>query len=429
MHIFWEVVLVAIGLGLALWMLKRSLRSAAAVVALLAWLPLWLFTRILWHPLTGHHSPLGFPWWFWLVFGIGILALVISLIPGIKLFAVVRLAGVALVVIALATINWFAPVGSHHHKAASKPKSSSSTSAPAASSAACTTWKMQDTTPSNGKWAGQGVPSIATAKTNAEAQKAATDWISGTPRTSSTPATPGVKDYPGEIAGASAYLLHQTVDPATFVDSHGCATAAAVSKVNELAVAVALAAVTPSEAPANGINTLTSNGKAYAESQAGVTGDRKAIEIVAKDGTTFWVMARCGNPVTVGKAPIPSKPAPTPTPTPTPSCPPGQHISPQDHTTCILPKDPSKDVLVNPSVPAQVKGPGTTKVGQDPGPATKPIDGGTGCGGPCPGSTASAKPTTGSEDDAPPVVQPAPTPIATDPPASTPIVAPPPPAS
>ena len=60
-------------------------------------------------------------------------------------------------------------------------------------------------------------------------------------------------------------------------------------------------------------------------------------------------------------------------PTTTPSCPPGQHGTPP-----ICKDDPSKQVLNNPAVPAQVKGPGTTTVGTDPGPATTTIDSGTG---------------------------------------------------
>lgn len=59
-------------------------------------------------------------------------------------------------------------------------------------------------------------------------------------------------------------------------------------------------------------------------------------------------------------------------------------VPPTVPPTTLKPKDPSKDVNVNPSVPPQVRGPGTTPIGVSPGPATPVFDTPTGCNGPCP---------------------------------------------
>lgn len=426
MHFFLEIVLVVIGLGLALGMLERSLRPALAVIATIAWIPVWIFTHILWHPATGHHSALGYPWWFWLIFGIALAAYVVSFLPRVRITFVARLLGVALVVIAMFFVSWFGPTvtnkstGKTTLEGATPSASPTPTPTPTTSPVACQTWKMAETTPSNGRWAANGVPAIASATTKPQAQAAAVDWINQ------------VKVYPGTLSGAVAYLLGQTVDPSTLVDAKGCATTKAVNLVQESSVALALSEVTPSQAPATGVNTLTSNGRVYAEASAGVTGNRKAIEIVTKDGNTFWVMARCGNPVTLGKAPIPAKPLPQPSPTPsTPPCVPGQYTAsppPGYNNYCLEKKNPSQGVMNNPSVPPQVKGPGTTQIGTSPGPATKPTDSGTGCYGPCPGSTAEPHPSS-SPTEAPPTPQPRPTPIASDPTQTSSVPPPPPPAS
>ena len=83
-------------------------------------------------------------------------------------------------------------------------------------------------------------------------------------------------------------------------------------------------------------------------------------------------------------APDCTNPQPPPTVT---TLPPGSTVPPTVTTvppTTLKPKDPSKDVNVNPSVPPQVRGPGTTPIGVSPGPATPVFDTPTGCNGPCP---------------------------------------------
>lgn len=100
----------------------------------------------------------------------------------------------------------------------------------------------------------------------------------------------------------------------------------------------------------------------------------------------------------------PSTPEPSVTPTPpVPLCPDGPEEGQPVGDDGVCEKDPTSDVLVNPDVPDQVKGEGTTPVGQDPGPAEDPIDSPTGCDGSCDGQDDSSGTFT------PPSATPAPT--------------------
>ena len=127
----------------------------------------------------------------------------------------------------------------------------------------------------------------------------------------------------------------------------------------------------------------------------------------------------------------PGKPKP---PTTTPTTPPATR-PPTTPPATLTPKDPSKDVNVNKDVPEQVRGPGTTPVGGDPGPAEEPVDSDTGCDGACtnpsapaPSPAASTPPSGGGPTQLPaPTEAPVtPTAIASDPPVATSIATPPP---
>lgn len=303
--------------------------------------------------------------------------------------------------------------------------SASATATPTPTSTACSTWKISTTTPANQNWLEDGVPAIQNAGNSEQAAKAAKDWADQ------------VKNNAGTLSGAIEVALNKSVAPDSLVDSYGCATPAAVGYVRDIAVQIALSkSITPDQAPADATNSGASDGTVYSYSQPGITGNRKSVKIVLRDGTTFWVLARCGNVATIGKPPVKQQPqpssSPSPSSTPTQShrpCPPGQVLSTVDQSRCVLIKDPSKDVLRNPSVPPAVKGPGTTPVGSTPSPATKPTDSTTGCNGPCPGSTASPSPTKTSSPTPtytapPPAPQPPPSPIATDTPVASPICTP-----
>jgi hypothetical protein len=112
-HFVWEIVLTVISVVLAAAMLFASVRFYSVtsmalryVLALLAWVPVWVFTYLLWHPLTGHHSDF-YPWWFWLLLGLAIVATVASLAQGISLLWLVRLLVLAMVVTQLWNVGWF----------------------------------------------------------------------------------------------------------------------------------------------------------------------------------------------------------------------------------------------------------------------------------------------------------------------------------
>lgn len=85
-------------------------------------------------------------------------------------------------------------------------------------------------------------------------------------------------------------------------------------------------------APANGYNSGISNGIYGVETSQGVSGDRTAIKVTLPNGTVFWIMKRCGNPVYPGKPHLPTipstfvPPAPPVVPPPPSSCPPGNEI-------------------------------------------------------------------------------------------------------
>ncbi len=109
------------------------------------------------------------------------------------------------------------------------------------------------------------------------------------------------------------------------------------------------------------------------------------------------VRADCGNPNVVTIRPVrPDTPEAPPVDIPPGSPCPFNPALPVDSPNCLKPKDPSQDVLLNPDVPDQVKGPGTTPVGTDPGPPTPACDTPTGY---CPGSeptTTTTQPSGGS---------------------------------
>ena len=128
------------------------------------------------------------------------------------------------------------------------------------------------------------------------------------------------------------------------------------------------ATVVNDDAPATGVNTGATPGGDVYQIPGGISGDRSGIKVTFPNGKEIWIMNRCGNIVTKGPQPgIPVKPPPTTVPT---------TVSPT--TTTLKPKNPGESTQVNPSIPPQGQGPGTTPVGQDPGPEEPTYD--TPCG-------------------------------------------------
>jgi len=174
----------------------------------------------------------------------------------------------------------------------------------------------------------------------------------------------------------------------------GCYTAEARDIYQQVKGAYMAASVEPAMAPTDGVNTgVNPGGDGF--QQRGVDGDdRQATKLTFQNGKVIYIMHRCGNIVTPGN-PIPGVPEkPRPAPPAQPSQPDGPQPpgKPDKPPPGVTPKDPSKDVNVNPAVPEQVRGPGTTPVGTDPGPATPVYDTPTGCNGPCPRHSDQPKP-------------------------------------
>ncbi|MBA3758132.1 hypothetical protein H0X10_00675, partial [Candidatus Saccharibacteria bacterium] len=155
------------------------------------------------------------------------------------------------------------------------------------------------------RWFADGVQEIEEASTPEEAREAARTWLSL------------VRRDPQLLKGAASYFLAgRQVDASTLVDGE-CASEDAESLTAEIELAIAQAKVTPEEAPVDGTNSGTdAEGDVTSANQAGITGDRAAIKVVLKDGTTVWIMSRCGNPVVQGPAPVPPGPTDNPPPPP-----------------------------------------------------------------------------------------------------------------
>lgn len=121
MRFFLEIVLVTVAIVASGGALLASFRRMRAddvhpmpsyLLALGAWVPVWFFTHVLWYPVTGHHSALSYPWWFWVILGVAglvTLSALVSRAPYFRQLLVVQILGSALVVIALCYVNWFGP--------------------------------------------------------------------------------------------------------------------------------------------------------------------------------------------------------------------------------------------------------------------------------------------------------------------------------
>ncbi len=263
----------------------------------------------------------------------------------------------------------------------------------------CKTWLIRQSDNSGNRWFADGVKEIRDAETSEDAQKAAHTWLAR------------VKQDPELLSGAASYILDRQVDSST-LEEKGCGSAEAEALVAEIELTLAEAEITPDEAPEEGYNSGVHEGAVVGASNAGIGGDRESILIELPDGTKIWVMARCGNPVVTKPPPVPpgptdENPSTTTTTSPTTTTGPSATTTTQPvcytcgstSSTTLKPKDPTQDPIVNPAVPPIVKGPGSTPVGHDPGPASPPTDSPTGCNGPCPTTTTRPSAGSGTSDD------------------------------
>jgi hypothetical protein len=270
--------------------------------------------------------------------------------------ALLLVVGTATTLLAATLVTGFTPPPA----AANTPAATAAatTATPTATVAGCTTWPTAPSDYTNNRWFAAGIAEIKNAATPAEATDAAHAWLAE------------VRKDPNLLAGAAKYFIQRDVDKAT-LSTDACATDAAVQLVAELELAIGQAkAIVPDAAPANGTNTGVDNGNVVGSPVAGITGDRKAIKVTLSNGREIWVMARCGNIVTVGPSPVPpgrtdqQPPTVTP-PRTTPVCPPGTVGVPPN---CLQAKDPSQDPARKGNAPVG----GGKNVDPGPGPTTVP---------------------------------------------------------
>ena len=166
-----------------------------------------------------------------------------------------------------------------------------------------TTWQMFSADYGQNRWFADGITEIQSATTQADAVKAATAWLDK------------VKTDANLLVGAAKFFLHENVDKSTLVDANGYATDAAIQLTERISLALATSNIKVADAPADGINSATTaDGTVVQADSAGISGDRKAIQITDKDGQSIWIMGRCGNPVTASNVGLPTGVTDNPTP-------------------------------------------------------------------------------------------------------------------
>lgn len=374
MHTAIEVAVLVISVLSGLVVFSKSLAAGRSILALAAWIPVWLGTYLLWKPFTGHYANGSYlTWWFILILVVGV---IIYLASKSRFSArLVRVLGLILLVVSLLNVDW-TDVGTYHGDDQSQSQESTENPGPQKSPADCDGYNVVFDKNEGDRLVSKGVSG-----TPEEVRKTFLDYGKHDPRILQL------------AVNASPLGKVSPVDNWNSLVDDGCYTQQARDLYQQTSGAYLAAKVEPSTAPANGVNTgVTPGGSGFQE--PGVYGDdksRKATKVTFTNGDVVYIMHRCGNIVT--KKPIPKVPH-KPKPKPKPKCPNGSPMNPNG--TCA--KDPTKDVNVNPSVPPGVRGPGTTPVGTNPGPATQTYDTPTGCNGPCPRPSGEPKPSPSPTD-------------------------------
>ncbi|MDZ7744687.1 MAG: hypothetical protein U5K77_02925 [Candidatus Saccharibacteria bacterium] len=235
--------------------------------------------------------------------------------------------------------------------------------------AECPTWELEQRSSLDAEGnethriAPEEIEAIRTASNEEEARIGAHDWVQW------------IRTDPELLAGNLMLFLDREVDPNSLFDEEGCATQEAEVLISELETAIAMSAVRPDEAPAEGFNSgVDEHGNVVVSADPGVRGDRTAILIELPNGKKIWVMSRCGNPVTTAKPPLPEGPTDNPPP----------DDDGKDHNKSPASDDRNDpDERVRPNIPVEERPdtvirpepePGTTTTTQPPPPTTLPED-------------------------------------------------------
>ena len=295
----------------------------------------------------------------------------------------------------------------------SSPTATATPSTSASTTIACNNWAWQPDPHADFAWISGGLASIRDAKTDADAAAAANDWMGR------------IQLDPVTLQGAIKLLLEKDVTLGE-LGNGTCASDAAKSYIVQMYLALGKARVTPDVAPITGVNSGVANGTVYSSGQPTISGDRKAVRIDFVDQATgkvirsVWVMARCGNGVTVLRVFVPSNPQEI--------CESGPDKGQPVGSDGLCAKDPTQDPQSQGNVPGQsTKTGGSVDNGNEVGNGpVKPVDSGNGTGGTPPRATPSSAPTHSGGPTLPSPTE-APEPLPTPQPTQTASVPPPPP--
>lgn len=105
--------------------------------------------------------------------------------------------------------------------------------------------------------------------------------------------------------------------------------------------------ITEDEAPSNAVNSGVNDDVFGVANSSGIHGDRKAIKVTLKDGTSVYILVRCGNGVFPGNPGLPEVPTDNPPPPKAPECPPDMPYG----TPPVCKDSPAKDPAQNGNAP------------------------------------------------------------------------------
>lgn len=162
----------------------------------------------------------------------------------------------------------------------------------AADEACADSWAVVQTNNENSRLVAEGIESIGDAESDEQAREAANEWFSI------------VKHDPELLAGNANAINGLAGRETNYVAADlydaesNCFNSQGEQVAGELEFLLASSVITPSEAPADGINTgVDANGEVVQSATPGIEGNREAVLVTLPNGEKFWVMERCGNPV------------------------------------------------------------------------------------------------------------------------------------
>ncbi len=173
-------------------------------------------------------------------------------------------------------------------------------------------WKMEaDENNDLYYWEIDGIKSILSAETEADARKGAADWLDI------------CRKGPAKLQFASKRFLNKDVAITDLVDKNGYATPLAMQLTDDLAMYLSKATVRVENNP-QGYNTGIVDGMVVRNTTPGVSGNAKCISVTGEDGKVTDIAGKCGNiiiPVDeIDECPIPvftiEPPVPEKGPTP-----------------------------------------------------------------------------------------------------------------